>query len=316
MILLLIMSVLLLTYVNGANDNFKGVATLWSSKVLSYNQAIVLTSIATFLGSVTALFFVTALLKNFSGKGLVPDEIISGLPFILSVAVGAAFTVLLATKIGFPVSTTHALVGGLVGAGIMSVGTAIHFQTLGKTFLLPLILSPIVATVLSIPLYRLIKKIDVKNLKIENNIHIFSAATVCFSRGLNDTPKIVSLLLISQYFEMKYNFLIVGLVMAIGGILNAKKVANTMAHKLAVLSPQQGLAANAVTGLLVISASAFGFPVSTTHVAVGAIFGVGTVEKNANIKELFKILLSWFLTLPIAIIIALISYYFIISINK
>ena len=316
MVLLLIISVFLLTYVNGANDNFKGVATLWSSKVLSYNQAITLTSIVTFLGSITALFFVTGLLKNFSGKGLLPDEIINGLPFILSVAVGAAFTVLLATKIGFPVSTTHALVGGLVGAGFMSVGTAMQFQTLGKNFLLPLILSPIAATLLSIPLYFLIKKIDTKNVIMENNIHIFSAATVCFSRGLNDTPKIVSLLLISKYFEMKYNFLLVGLVMAIGGILNAKKVATTMAHKLAVLSPQQGLAANAVTGLLVISASAFGLPVSTTHVSVGAIFGVGTVQKNANTKELFKILLSWLLTLPIAMIIALISYYFIILINK
>ena len=316
MILFLIIAVFLLAYVNGANDNFKGVATLWSSKVLSYKQAITLTSIATILGSVTALFFVSTLLKNFSGKGLVPDEIIRGLPFILSVAAGGAFTVLLATKFGFPVSTTHALVGGLVGAGFMAVGPEIQFQTLGKTFLLPLILSPIVATVLSIPLYMLVKKIDAKNKKMENNIHIFSAAVVCFSRGLNDTPKIVSLLLISQYFEMTYNFLLIGLVIAIGGILNARKVANTMAHKLAVLSPQQGLAANAVTGLLVISASVFGLPVSTTHVSVGAIFGVGTVEKNANPKELFKILLSWLLTLPIAIFIALISYYFIIFINK
>ena len=162
----------------------------------------------------------------------------------------------------------------------------------------------------------LIKKIDAKNVKVENKVHILSAAMVCFSRGLNDTPKIVSLLLISEYFEMKYNFILVGLVMAMGGILNAKKVANTMAHKLAVLSPQQGLAANAVTGLMVISASAFGLPVSTTHVSVGAIFGVGTVEKNANTKELLKILLSWFLTLPIAILIALIAYYFIILINK
>ena len=197
-----------------------------------------------------------------------------------------------------------------------AVGTAIQFQTLGKTFLLPLILSPIAATVMSIPLYFLIKKIDAKNVKTENNIHIFSAATVCFSRGLNDTPKIVSLLLISRYFKMEYNFLLVGLVMAVGGILNAKKVANTMAHKLAVLSPRQGLAANTVTGLLVISASAFGLPVSTTHVSVGAIFGVGTVEKNANTKELLKILLSWLLTLPIAMMIALIVYYFIILLNK
>ncbi len=302
MISILFIAVLLLTYSNGANDNFKGVATLWSSKILTYKQAITLTTVATFFGSIIAYFFAATLLKNFSGKGLVPNEVVKSIPFILSVALGAGITVLLATAIGFPISTTHALVGGLLGAGIVMVGKQINISMLGKTFFLPLILSPLMATLCSAILYFIFKKVRLANSATVNGLHIFSAATVCFSRGLNDTPKIVSLLLIANYFELPINFFIVGIAMATGGILNAKKVAETISHKIAVLTPVQGLGANSITGLLVIAASYFGLPVSTTHVSVGSIYGVGLVDKNANNKELVKIVLSWMLTLPVAIV--------------
>ena len=98
-VVILFLAILLLTYSNGANDNFKGVATVWGSNTLNYKQALTLATITTFAGSVCSYFFAAALVKNFSGKGLVPDEIISSTNFVLSVALAAALTVLLATKL-------------------------------------------------------------------------------------------------------------------------------------------------------------------------------------------------------------------------
>ncbi len=314
MILILFFAVLLLSYSNGANDNFKGVATLWSSKILSYKQAITLTTIATVLGSVVAFFFATTLLNNFSGKGLVPNDIVKSSSFVLAVALGAGITVLLATIFGFPVSTTHALVGGLIGAGIIAVGKNLNISMLGKTFFLPLIISPVISAIFSIFLYKILKGLKTNNHRFINVLHIFSAAAVCFSRGLNDTPKIVSLLLVVNYFKLPVNFFIIAFVMAVGGILNSKKVAETLSHKLASLTPVQGLGANVVTGLLVITSSYFGLPVSTTHVGVGSIYGVGIVSGNANNRELIKILLSWILTLPVAIFSSMLIYFIIIKI--
>ena len=97
--------------------------------------------------------------------------------------------------------------------------------------------------------------------------------------------------------------------MAIGGIINAKKVANTMSKKITTLSQVQGFTANIVTGALVIAASIFGLPVSTTHVSVGSIYGIGLMSKTANNKEVFKIVLSWVLTLPIAGLLSAIIYF-------
>ena len=145
MIAILFIAILLLTYSNGANDNFKGVATVWGSNILNYRQALILATVTTLAGSICSCFFADVLVKNFSGKGLVPDEIIGSIHFILAVALAAGLTVLLATKIGFPISTTHGLEGALVGAGIVATGNNVDIEKLWKTFFLPLLLSPIVA---------------------------------------------------------------------------------------------------------------------------------------------------------------------------
>jgi PiT family inorganic phosphate transporter len=308
MLFVLLIAVLLLAYANGANDNFKGVATLWSSGVLSYKQALIFSNVASFLGAITAYFFAATLLKNFSGKGLVPNDIVASVPFALAIALGAAITILIATRFGFPVSTTHGIVGGLTGAGIMAVGNAVKFSALGKVFLLPLILSPIISALMGILIYYLVKNRKPKNEKLTDGFHIFSASVVCFSHGLNDAPKIVSLLLLCNYLPNSVNFLLVGLLTVIGSVLHAKKVATTMSKKITTLNHIKGLAANGVTGFLVILASYFGLPVSFTHISVGAIYGVSVQDKTANINEVKKIVLSWVLTLPIAFICSAVIY--------
>ncbi len=313
-----------LAFSNGANDNFKGVATLFGSGTTNYKKAINWATITTFTGSIAAIFLAETLVKNFSGKGLVPDTLIENPIFAISIALGAGLTVLLATKIGMPISTTHGLVGALFGAGVMAIGSEFNFEKLGKVFLIPLILSPFMAAVLSYIAYIIFqfirKKIGVtkntnadKNLetyngtilgitsqKLLDTLHFISAGIVSFSRGLNDTPKIVGLLIIINAIDIKWGMIAVAVTMAVGGLLNAKKVGITMSKKITPMNPGQGFTANMITGLLVTTASIHGLPVSTTHVSVGSIFGIGTATRKADIKMISKILLSWVLTLPIA----------------
>jgi inorganic phosphate transporter, PiT family len=315
MTIVLFFAVLFLAFANGANDNFKGVATLWSSGVLNYKKALILSSITTFLGVITAYFFATTLLKNFSGKGIVPNEIVQSIPFVLSIALGAGLTIILATQLGFPISTTHSIVGGLTGVGLIAMGSQVNFATLGRNFFLPLILSPILATTISIIVYSISNKVPTLSDKLVNKFHIFSAGIVCFSHGLNDAPKIIALVLMSHFFETPLYFLLVAIFMFMGSVLYTKKVATTMSKKIAILTTQKGLSANSVTGVLVIIATTFGLPVSFTHISVGAIYGAGVLDKTANGKEVSKIVLSWVLTLPIAAIISATGYYFFKNIN-
>ena len=139
-------------------------------------------------------------------------------------------------------------------------------------------------------------------------VHFLSAGSVGFARGLNDTPKIVALLLVIKTFDVKFGMLLVAVAMAIGGLLNARRVAITMSKKITPLNPGQGFTANLVTSSLVILASRFGLPVSTTHVSVGSLFGIGLITREANWRVVSGILMSWVLTLPIAAVLSAAIY--------
>jgi inorganic phosphate transporter, PiT family len=153
MLTILFISALFLAYSNGANDNFKGVATLYGSGIVDYKTAITIATVTTFLGSISAIFLAQGLVASFSGKGLVPQDIAGTAHFLMAVGFGAGCTVMLATRFGLPISTTHSLVGALVGAGLMSVGLDVNFQNLGNAFFLPLIASPFIAFALGAIVY-------------------------------------------------------------------------------------------------------------------------------------------------------------------
>ncbi|MGM5469515.1 inorganic phosphate transporter [Flavobacteriaceae bacterium LMO-SS05] len=356
--IILFISACFLAYSNGANDNFKGVATLFGSKTTSYKKAIKWATITTLSGSIASIFLANQLVKNFSGKGLVPDELIAMPPFAISIALGAALTVFIATKIGMPISTTHSLVGALLGTGLMAVGSQFNFEKLESSFLYPLIVSPLIAAVLSLFVYLFFKFVRIKSgikksscicvyeksdglqsnqthmaldmtssvelstckyhdvesytgrvlgissQQIIDKLHYLSSGIVSFARGLNDTPKIVGLLLIINAIEIHWSIFIMAIIMALGGLINAKKVGVTMSKKITPMNSGQGFTANLVTGLLVTTASLHGLPVSTTHVSVGSIFGIGAATKKADYTMIGKIVLSWLLTLPVAAIIS------------
>jgi PiT family inorganic phosphate transporter len=132
------------------------VATLYGSGTASYRRALAVAVVTTLLGSLAAAVTADQLLIAFSGKGLVPDSLVASPSFALSVGVGAAGTVALATLLGFPISTTHALVGALAGAGLVAGG--VDLMRLGSTFFLPLLVSPVLALVLTSGLYPMLRR--------------------------------------------------------------------------------------------------------------------------------------------------------------
>jgi PiT family inorganic phosphate transporter len=360
-LILLFLVTCFLAYSNGANDNFKGVASLFGSRTSSYRTAISWATVTTFAGSIMSIFLAQTLLKKFSGKGIVPDQFVSSEYFVLALAAGAGLTVILATLRGFPISTTHALTGAIIGCGLVAVGPAVNFGALGKGFVLPLLLSPVLAIVIAGVLYILFRALRLATgiskewcvcLGAEERVvaipqpsllalraaaspltltideqencrmryagsflgvgaeqvmdagHFLSAGTVSFARGLNDTPKIVALLLLWKTLDIRWGFAAVAAAMAIGGLLNARKVAETMSKKITAMNHGQGFTANLTTAILVVLASLYGLPVSTTHVSVGSLFGIGLTTGQANLRVVNAIVLSWLITLPCAAILA------------
>lgn len=343
MIIALIFCGLFLAYANGANDNFKGVATLYGSGLTSYKKALTYTTIATILGSLASIFVAKGLIAAFSGKGLVPTAVVQMPSFALSVAAAAAITVMLATRFGFPISTTHALTGALVGSGLTAATEGVALSKLGAAFFLPLILSPVVSLILAFGFYPLIAKLSpaqsclcvsedlpigetmtaasssfiianqnvcntngattvasFNSTKALNGLHYLSAGLVCFARGLNDTPKLAALLLMVPFLSTESMIVLISIAMAIGGLIHSKKIAETMSHKVTTMDSKQGFAANFVTALVVNLGSKFQLPVSTTHVSVGTLFGIGTHTKTANMTTIKYILTAWVVTLPVA----------------
>jgi len=365
--MLLVLAVCFLAYSNGANDNFKGVASLFGSRTTGYNTAIAWATVSTLAGSLAAIVLAQSLLQRFSGQGLVPDALVGSESFLLGVATGAGATVILATLAGFPISTTHALTGAMIGSGSVAVGSQVHLGFLGRAFFLPLLLSPLLAVALGATLYQSLHWVrlrlgitkewcicvgeeqravpmpqpssalalpgtapvvsacvDEQNhceqryagrfwgigcQQAMDAAHFLSAGIVGFARGLNDTPKMAALLLVSPVLDARWGLIAVAVAIAVGGLLSARRVAETMSHKITGMNHGQGFSANVTTGLLVTAASLFGLPVSTTHVSVGSLFGIGLTSRQVKLGVVRNILLSWLLTMPCAAVIGAVAYW-------
>lgn len=308
---ILFVAVCCVAFTNGANANFKGVASLYGSGTTTLRGALWWGTATTFAGSLAAAFLAEGMLKKFTGKGLVPDSLMQSPEFVTAVAIGAALTSFLATRFGFPVSTTHALVGSLIGAGLAGSGTQVRFAALYDSFLAPLFFSPIVAALLGTVVYLLLKSLRLApdhRTRTLDVLHYLSAGGASFARGLNDTPKMAALLLLVPGLDSRWACPIVAVVIALGGLLDADKVAETLGKKVTDMNPGQGFAASLVTAGLVMTASLHSKPVSTTHVSVGSLFGMGATTGQVKWRKVGEILLAWVSTVPCGAILAAIAY--------
>lgn len=367
--LLLFACVVFLAYANGANDNFKGVATLFGSGVSRYRGALLWGTATTLLGSLLAVFLARGLLAAFSAKGLVPEAVTTVPGFAIAVAFAAAVTVLLAVRLGLPISTTHALVGALVGAGWFASPAGVDLARLWHGFFLPLLVSPLLAVLAAVSLYPVLRHarralgihretcvcigrevvaafpegaaggaeaalahvatlpsvhvgalptcaeryvgrvVGIEWQRVIEVLHYLSAGAVSFARGVNDTPKMAAILLLSGALGAQGGVTLVGVAIAVGALLSARRVAQTMAHRITRMNPGQGLVANLVTSSLVLGASALGMPVSTTHVSCGALFGIGTITGRGRWTTIGAIALAWAVTLPVAAALGAAAYW-------
>lgn len=369
MTIALIIAVIWLAYANGANDNFKGVATLYGCGASSFERARLWATVATLAGSMVAVALAASLAMRFSGYGLVPPDHAGSSFLPVSVGAAAAATILIATVLGMPTSTTHALTGALLGVSFLINGGTVPPGQLWGGFLLPLLLSPVLAVVLAAGGYLLLRRtrialgvtretcvclgatpatrplaltvnessvtmtgpspsapvsvsvgesddcveryagrvVGIDAQSAVNTLHRVSAGAVCFARAVNDTPKIAALLLIGGSIA-HWNLVLVAVAMAVGGLIQSRKVAETMSRRITPLNSGQGLTGNLVTSFLVIGASKLGLPVSTTHISVGAILGIGVVGGRPQWRTIAQIGASWMMTLPIAGVLGAVVY--------
>ncbi|MBI3876048.1 MAG: inorganic phosphate transporter [Verrucomicrobia bacterium] len=354
--LLLFALVLGVAFANGANDVSKGIATLVGSGVTRIRTAVVWGTIWTELGAFTAAVAAQGLVKAFSGNGLIAS-MPPGNGFLGAVAFGAVVWVWFATRTGLPVSTTHALTGALVGAGMVAGGSSgVKWSLLSQKFLLPLALSPFlsllcllaVAPLLSATLRRLSsfclcqrggewtisrtggvvsiapiaselvagRTVDCAadtactvQLNLADALHWGSSGAVSFARGLNDAPKILGIGLVASVvlgLDTSFAFFLVAMSMGAGSVLAGFRVTETLAGKVTRMTPGEGFTANLVTAALVIAASWFSLPVSTTHVSTGAIVGLGLRHDARAVqwRNVGQMLLAWIVTLPVAGLLA------------
>lgn len=345
-----------LAFANGANDNAKGVATLIGAGRLGVRTALYYATAMTFLGSAAALVLARGLVARFTGKGMLGEETLASPAVALAVAAAAAATVLLATRWGLPVSTTHALVGGLAGVGLAS-GT-LRGATLATAFVAPLVLAPLMALAATAVAYPALRRLRVAlgvthescfcvaaalpaasgeavaapaaaSLRIITGeasqcagyvgtvagvtaqraldvSHLLTAGAVSFARGVNDTPKIAALVLLAAPLGLHGGaaLLAAGAGMALGGLLAARRVAATMSQGITAMNDGQAFTANLATAALVLVASRFALPVSTTHVSVGALVGIGVLRGTGRWRTIGAILASWVAVLPFAALLA------------
>lgn len=292
---------------NGYNDAANAIATVVSTRVLTPAQAVLLTVVMNILGA----FLTTAVAKTI-GKGIVDPTAVTELVVISALTAGFLWNTLM-TFLGLPVSASHALIGGLIGASISFGGIEI-LNTSGLTKIFTaLLVSPIVGIVFGFIVMSLILKFfgtlppDIIN-RYFGKLQVLSASFMAFSHGSNDAQKvmgIITLSLVSGGFLKSVEvpfwvILICALAMGLGTALGGWKVIKTLGVRMLKLEPVHGFAAETSATAIILSASHFGLPVSTTHVIATAIMGVGATKRLTAVRWGIgkKIVNAWILTLP------------------
>lgn len=349
-----------LAFANGANDVSKGIATLAGSGVSSYRRAISWGALWTACGSLAAFAFSNTLVNTF-GKGLLASGIAPSLPAAVATLLGAGLWVGLATRLGLPVSTTHAIVGSI--AGVMSIAygpVGMNWNILVGKIILPLLLSPLAALLLTVsvlklwnrmsrssadclciegvtqrsvlvgtlaqvgitaplPVFRLIAcdtdKTATSDLSLTfDRLQWFTSATASFARGLNDAPKMVALVLAAatlSWFSTEPSFfayLLIASGILVGSLRAGHRVTAVLAEGITPMDRREGFIASLVTSLLVGPGAIAGLPMSMTHVASGAIIGIGVQKGRAvDWQRVKEMALAWIVTLPAAALLGILS---------
>lgn len=298
-------------FTNGFHDTANAVATSVATRALDARAAIIMATAFNFLGA----FAGTAVAKTI-GSGLV-DDATSTTAVVAAALIGAIVWNLVTWYFGLPSSSSHALIGGLLGSTFVAAGTgAFKFDGILYKVLVPMFASPLIgffgALALVVALFWIFAKAPRRPMTtIFRRLQILSAGFMAFSHGSNDAQKtmgIVTLALITGGILPSGADVPVWVIVAaasaisLGTAVGGWRIIHTMGSRVAKLEPVHGFAAQSTAGTVILVAAHFGMPVSTTHVISGAIMGVGSARGVRGVRwgVARSILLAWFITIPAA----------------
>ncbi len=315
----IIIVALIFDLLNGMNDAANSIATVVSTRVLSPLMAV---SWAAFFNMFALLIFGVKVAETI-GRGIVNANVINEYS-ILATLIGAILWAALATMYGMPISISHALIGGLVGAGIATAGFAAVITSGLYKVLLFMVVSPVLGVILGFLLMALLMRklanvSPVKLTKVFGRLQLISAAAYSIGHGGNDAQKtigIITVLLFTTgylgptFFVPLWVILLSYSVIAMGTLLGGWKVIKTMGARITRLTTVHGFSAETVGSAVLFTMTFLGIPVSSTHVIAGSIIGVGSTRGRTSIRwgVTRNIVWSWILTIPITGTIAMVSY--------
>ncbi len=309
-------------YINGFHDCANSIASVVSTKVLSPRQAVLYGATLEATGALLGVNVAKTI-----GAGIIDSGTIT-LQVILCALITAVIWNLITWWFGLPSSSSHALIGGLLGSAFVHAGLdTINFKILADKVIIPMFASPLVGftcgfTVMCLILrlfYRM--KPDIINRRFRK-VQIVASGLMALSHGLNDAQKtmgVITMALVTGGIivmpEGEFNIpiyvkLICAFTMALGTMSGGWKIIKTMGSKIIKLKPISGAASDFAASSIVLTASIFGIPLSTTHVVSTSIMGVGTAIKRGSIRTniIKNIVTAWVLTIPCCVIMSLIIY--------
>ena len=318
-VLSLIVLALIFDFLNGFHDSANSIATIVSTRVLTPRLAVVW---AAFFNFIAFLFFGLHV-ANTIGKGIIDIAIIDK-AVIFATLIGACSWDVITWYLGLPTSSSHALIGGMIGAAMVKIGpSALVWSGISKTVVF-IFVSPILGFVLGITLGTAVYWLC-RNSTPSKVDHLFrkgqllSAALYSMGHGGNDAQKTMGIiasllfsagLLTGEFHVPLYVVLLCHASIALGTMFGGWRIVKTMGQKVAKLRPVDGFGAESGAALTLAISSGFGIPVSTTHTITGAIMGVGSLRRLSAVRwgVAYNIVWAWILTIPAAALISALAY--------
>jgi inorganic phosphate transporter, PiT family len=306
-------------YINGFHDTANAIATSVATRALHPGHAILMATAFNFIGA----FAGTAVAKTI-GAGLV-DDATTTQAVVAAALIGAITWNLVTWWFGLPSSSSHALIGGLLGATIVAAGIgALKVDGLIGKVLVPMISSPLIgfggAFLLMLALYWIFRNAKRKPMaRIFRRLQVLSAGYMAFSHGSNDAQKtmgIITLALVAAGVIPTIDvpvwvIVISATALSLGTAVGGWRIMRTMGHRVVELEPVHGFAAETTAATVLIGTAYLGMPVSTTHVISSAIMGVGSARGPKGVRwgVARRILLAWVITIPAAGAVAVVAWF-------
>jgi PiT family inorganic phosphate transporter len=321
LLMAIVVIALLFDFTNGAHDSANAIATIVSTKVLSPLAAVCMAGALNLLGA-----FLGTAVAHTIGSGIVRPEVVAGSHgVVLAALLGAIVWNLLTWYWGLPSSSSHALVGGLIGAAVAYGGWgAPSYASIAHKILLPMVLSPLAGFasgyLLMVLLSWLVRTSSPHRVNfLFKKLQILSSAFMATSHGLNDAQKTMGIIALALVTFHQIPTIHVPLwvkvccssAMGLGTAMGGWKIVKTMGHKIFKLEPIHGFAAETAAAAVICGASALGAPISTTHTISTTVIGVGASKRLSAVRWGIagRLVVAWIMTIPAAAVVAALCYF-------